>query len=388
MARARALWLALLAIACAEERETPAPRPEPPRPRAPIASSRSIAEAGAFALVPVGEGALLVYGAPYSAGGGVRALPLGALGEAMGRESLVVSRGAAAGGPIERRVGHAVEVEAAAIGRRVGIAWVLDHGEWLETQAAWSADGGLTFSAPLDLGPSVRLERDRRGRLSMSASDELGLALHHRAADGPCVANRGTCALLDRVVLGSDAGEARRGSMPLEIQHPCDPLVSGSIAHGGTSYYAICHEAPEPRTLVYVIRPDVTYAAAIDSPDGCVPAGIAPLDEGVAAVMRCGETGSALVLDAMGRERARIEPVVREASCRDGRPVLRMGAHALRLGAAQDRLEALLPESIAPPGARAIWTGEALLVATPVGRDVSLHRYQCVRGRLERTDLP
>lgn len=385
------MCLSFVACACGEEPPPPTPAPPPPPPPAPIASSRPVAEAGAFALVPTGEGALLVWGAPYSAGGGVRALPLGPLGEATGSEQTVAVRGAAAGGAVEQRVGHAVEVAAAASGRRVGVAWVMDHGEALETEAAYSVDGGRAFGQAEPFGPSVRLERDRRGRVVMSASEELGLVLQHRVPEGPCVATSGSCALLHRAALGPDASEARRGNLPLEIQRPCDPLISGALAHRGTSYYAICHEEPAPRAMVYVIRPDVTYAAAIDSADGCLPAGLAPLDDGVAALTRCGEALSALVLDEMGRERARLARVAREAVCEGGRPVLRIGEgqarHSLRLGEAQDHVEALLPEAMAPEGARAIWTGEALLVAAPIGRDVSLRRYQCVRDRLDRTDV-
>jgi hypothetical protein len=47
----------------------------------------------------------------------------------------------------------------------------------------------------------------------------------------------------------------------------------------------------------------------------------------------------------------------------------------LTLDAPQSRLEALLPEAIAPVGARAVWTGEALLVAVPDGSDLLLRRF-------------
>ena len=37
-------------------------------------------------------------------------------------------------------------------------------------------------------------------------------------------------------------------------------------------------------------------------------------------------------------------------------------------------------------GSRAVWTGEAVLIATPLGREVALRRYECGRGGFHRTD--
>ena len=58
--------------------------------------------------------------------------------------------------------------------------------------------------------------------------------------------------------------------------------------------------------------------------------------------------------------------------------------------AAEGRIEAWLPGSIAPDGSRAVWTGESVLVATPIGpegsRAVSVRRFQCERAALVRTD--
>ncbi len=173
---------------------------------------------------------------------------------------------------------------------------------------------------------------------------------------------------------------------------PCEPFVGGALARGGTWYYALCHAEEAPTATVYALRPAIDYAAAMDAPAGCVPAGIAPLDDGVAVVTRCGEGERAMHLDEMGQETGRFAIEDRGASCEAGRPVLRIGGggqrHILRLGAATDHVEALLPASVAPPGSRAIWTGEALLVAAPIGGEVSLRRYQCVRGdRFDRTDV-
>lgn len=203
------------------------------------------------------------------------------------------------------------------------------------------------------------------------------------------MSSAGTCARIARTAIGE--GTALERTDPLEVQHPCDPLVSGALWHDGTSYHAVCHADPEPSTLVYAIRPALQYAVPVDMPAGCTPLGIAPLDVGVAVVTRCGDRLVATHLDAMGRELARFSPVERSVACEEGRPALTIGSGGggprLHLEGAREELEALLPESIAPSGARAIWTGEALLVAGVQRGELSLRRYQCAGETFARTDV-
>jgi hypothetical protein len=56
------------------------------------------------------------------------------------------------------------------------------------------------------------------------------------------------------------------------------------------------------------------------------------------------------------------------------------------MGEPVSRIEALLPTSVARAPARAVWTGQALLVAGAAGDAVILRRYACVDGRFVRTD--
>lgn len=367
--------LALLLLACGEGEPAAAPPASPPPPSTPppIAPSRPLSEAAAFALVPAGEGALLT----WAASTGVRALPLDPLGSPAGPE-LTLAPGSDA----------VVELDAASAGRRLALAWVIDRGELLEVKASYSLDGGRSFAAAEQLGPTVRAH-GARGRLDMSAQDGGALVLYHRIPEGPCMSSAGTCARIARTAIGE--GTALERTDPLEVQHPCDPLVSGALWHDGTSYHAVCHADPEPSTLVYAIRPALQYAVPVDMPAGCTPLGIAPLDVGVAVVTRCGDRLVATHLDAMGRELARFSPVERSVACEEGRPALTIGSGGggprLHLEGAREELEALLPESIAPSGARAIWTGEALLVAGVQRGELSLRRYQCAGETFARTDV-
>jgi len=390
----RRLALSLLTLglvtAC-EEEEPPAPPPEPPPPPAPIVAGRTMADDAAFALVPVPDGALLIWASPHREGGGVKAVSLSPTGAAVGSDRPVARRGAAAGGSAETHPSQAVELDAFAVGRRVGVAWVLDFGHDLQTQATWSADGGERFGAVRELGQTVRSDPGTRGRVTVSESDDGQLVVHYRAADGDCVRTSGRCAMIHWHRLGSD-GRADGRPGPLEVQTPCQPLVADGLHRDGTSYRTYCHEESDrPSTMLYTIRNEVSYAEANPQP-GCVPVGLSPVDEGVVAVMRCGEELSALAVDEMGRVTDTYRPAERSARCHEGRPVLQVSEDdresKLRLGPATAQLEALLPEDIAPSGSRAIWTGEAVLVAVPQARSVSVRRYECLPdGRFDRTDV-
>jgi hypothetical protein len=48
----------------------------------------------------------------------------------------------------------------------------------------------------------------------------------------------------------------------------------------------------------------------------------------------------------------------------------------------------LPPSLIEAPTTRAVWTGEALLIANPGRSDVALRRYVCDGPRLRRDDIP
>lgn len=356
-------WLlALMLVAC--DGEPSEIRSEPPARAPSIAESRAVSDAAAIALVPTGEGALLAWGARH----GVRAIPLGPLGEPAGTEIVLADE--------ERAI---TELDASASGRRVAIAWVADDGASAAVEATYSLDGGRSFAAPDPLGPTVR---GSSGRLDMAAHEDGSLVLYHRIPEGPCVASQGTCARFTRTGIGGDASRGMRGTEPLEVRHPCDPLVSGALWHDGTWYHAVCHADPEPSTLVYAIRPAISYAAPIDLPSGCMPLGVAPLDDGVAALTRCAERTTATHLDLMGRPLARFDPVERSVVCAAGRPSITLGSERarLRLDGSREDLEALLPETIAPEGARAVWTGEALIVAAPARGEVALRRYRCLGG--------
>ena len=86
-----------------------------------------------------------------------------------------------------------------------------------------------------------------------------------------------------------------------------------------------------------------------------------------------------------------VHAAVRSVRCEQGRPIIEIGGAGgplrVPLTESASRLESLLPDSMAPTGARAVWTGDAVLIAIPSGRDVGLRRYQCELDRMVRSDV-
>ncbi len=316
----------------------------------------------------------------------MRTVALSATGAALGADQPVARRGAAAGGTAEQHVSQTVELDAFSVGRRIGVAWVVDYGHHLDVQGTWSSDAGERFAAVEDLGRTVRREEGTRGRVVVAGSADR-LVAFHRLEEGDCVADEGRCAMFARRGLDGASG----GPGTNEVRHPCEPLLAAALHQAGTWYHSVCHVLDgAPSTTVESVRPAISFAGPTLF-EGCRPEAIAPLDDGVLVLTRCGDATVGHQLDETGQVRATFRPVERVAACEDGRPVLRVREGRrevkLQLGPAIGRIEGLLPEDVALPGARAIWTGEAILVAVPQSRSLSVRRYGCrPDGRFDRTD--
>jgi len=390
---ALALALALaLASGCSEEEAAsvePPPRVEP-IPRAPLAAPRAVAGPAAFDLVAVAEGALLVWGAPSERGGAILLLPLDRQGDTLGDEVRVFLPELPTDGDALLRVApEAVEVVAATGGGRLGVAWLSRYSGQYEVLAGPGDAGAARVSPPRRLA-RLRGIPHGRGHVAVAGSGAGDLRVLHEAGRGRCPGGRGRCARFSVRGIGRTGG---REGVPLSVPEPCVMPITGFAFTGGSWYYGVCALRDEsPTTTVFAIQYDPAYAHSEDVLAGCPPAGMVPLPDGVLAVGRCeGGAKAARVRDA-GRQVFEVGAVAGEVGCDEVRPVLRAGegaeALSLTLDAPTERIESLLPERIAPAGSRAVWTGEAILVAVPLGPEVSLHRYACEDGALVRTQLP
>jgi hypothetical protein len=401
------LWLATGAIACGllgcgdPEPPATAVAPPPPVPVLPIAAPRPVSSSIAFDLVSTPGGAVLAWGTPARQGGGVRALGLDPLGAPRGTEVDVVRRGEARTASADEAQAQIEELTIASSGTRVGLAWVLG-GPTPIVQATFSPQEVEEFAPPRTLAPTSALvpgSHAARGRIAMSSREDGALVVTHRLDDARCsdavAAEAGTpgarCARIARSEIDSLVAELEP-TTEMEVPSPCPSLLAGAVTTAGTWFYGICHLAPTMATTLYAIRPSISYAAANDTLAGCTPDAIAPLAEGVAVTGTCEGGRHMSFVDATGRETSVVVAPRLEVACEAGRPVLSTGGEATprRLGlvAAVSRLEGLVPERIAPRGARAVWTGAALLVAAPLEGEVSVRRYECREAGLVRTDLP
>ena len=388
-------------LGCSDPPPPPTFVPPPPIPVAPIAAPRPIGSSIAFDLVSTPGGAVLAWGTPARQGGGVRALALDPMGATRGTEVDVVRRGDARTVSADEAPVQIEELALAASGTRVGVAWVVSAPD-ATVQATFSPQEAESFAPARTLAPTVPLvpgSRATRGRIAMSTREDGALVVTHRLTDARCseavAAEAGTpgasCARIGRSELDALVAELDPAAQ-MEVPAPCPTLLPGAVTTAGTWFFGICHLSPALATTLYAIRPSLSYAAANDTLAGCTPEAVAPLPEGAAVIGTCDGAPRMSVVDGTGRETAVVASPSFGAVCEGGRPTIVISGEAvprrIPLLNAVSRLEALLPDRIAPRGARAIWTGSALLVATPLEGEVSIRRYECREGSLVRTDLP
>jgi len=364
-----------------EERST---RPaSAPRQRAPsLAGPHALNARAAFDLIATSQGALLVRAAPD----GVRALALDPDGAPHGREWRLPTT-------------SAIAVAAAAGGGRAAIAWVTHTANGASpATASWATFGPDTaegFAPPREIramdlpawqaAPAARA----RGLVSLSAAHDGTLVLTVRWTDSDCSAQPGHCVRYARQVIGAPPSGSRRGIEAMEVSTPCAELLFGGVWVSGTWYDGTCTDDGRPTSNVWVLRPAIEYAAVTPVLAGCTPRGVAPVSDGAVVIAECDDGIAAASLDLDGQVRRDVRRARRLLSCEGGRMQARIdatgagGTLGLTLDAPASRLEAMLPDDVAPAGSRAAWTGEALLIAMPRGHVVVLARRRCVSGRID-----
>lgn len=377
------------------EEEEVAPAPAPVASRAPLAGPRAVATPAAFDLVGVPGGAVLLWSSPATDGGGVTLSMLDPVGTVRGDERSLFSRPATDAAPV---AADAVEIAAASGGGRLAVAWVARIQPELRVLATHGPASAEAFAPVEDLG-ELRVDTvGHRGMVAAAAGEDGNVAVMHRGMPGPCPPGEGAagedvgCVRFALLRLGDVAADSRRG-LPLAAPAPCERAIAGYLSSGGVWYYGLCTDADRrPTTTVYAIQFDPQYAHAEPVLAGCEPRGMAPSANGVLVTGHCDGSLTAVKLEEAARRRSEIRSVQASVACVDGRPRFTLtgedGVMTHAVTGPASRLEAWLPEEVAPPGARAVWTGDALLIAHPVGREVSLRRYECAGDELARTDQP
>ncbi|HMI92363.1 MAG TPA: hypothetical protein VK509_13400 [Polyangiales bacterium] len=326
-----------------------------------------------FDLAASERGALLAWARPRAQGGGIWL-------------QLYDARGAVRGAP--RRVaqteagGEVVELAAIAVGRRNGLAWVESSASESRTRALLLRPDEPTPPEPTRIAEGAKVAAASRTHLAIAASQERLRVLY---ADAPtaCV-DRSSAPCIGYGF--SELGDgARGGSRPwLAVPQPCTRGVPSLAARDDRLYYAVCSTRAElPTTVAYSINVQTEYARADEVLRGCDPLGLLALDDGALLIADCGGVRRGVELTLAAQLPVERELAEREVVCSAGQARLRAGGFELALHGARERLESLLPDALAPPGARAVWTGRALLVAHPSPDGLELLALACAGNALK-----
>ncbi|MGD8860738.1 MAG: hypothetical protein PVI30_12070 [Myxococcales bacterium] len=386
------LSCALMATGCSrDEPAAPAQAPRTQTARAPI-GTLPLGDGAAFDLVATGQGAALIWAAPGPCAGSLRMLSLDAGGQPLGEHRPMVD-GCAAATAVRGSGAQITELAAAAAAGKLGLAWVLERGGTAEVLATYGDDSARALAPPTSLAATVASAEAPDGRLAMTASDTGQLLIAYRTTPGPCEGGAGgRCAHYVARPHPDPSPGRGRGVEQREVPEPCRRMLPGGQWLAGTWFDAVCARQPRPTTTVFVIRPEISYAAAVEALPGCGPWSLSPAGARAILLGECPEGLSAHVLTPDGQGGRELRGIEREAGCRRGRPLLRLRqpeklAEEVELRSPSSRLGPLLPPSLGGEGARAAFTGQVLVVAAPVRGGIEVRSYACTRdGRIERVD--
>ncbi len=280
------------------------------------------------------------------------------------------------------RSGDVTDLTATFVGERLAVAWIERSGEKSRVRAAWAAPKAPVF----ELGPAFRGPPSARGNVAVARRGEAALVFA-RGDEVGCI-DPGKHACYSFLFHELGANGAKRTGLPLSVPVPCTDNATSLLVLPERYHYGVCTDTGRgPVTTVFTITPEPAYARADPVLEGCEPKGTFVWQ------------GKAwLIADCQGNRRAaRIgggDDVVEyldlrspRLDCRAGIAAIRASGFELLLAEPRGALEALLPSVIAPRGARAVFTGRALLVASSVGNALRVARYVCEREQWAESSL-
>lgn len=337
-----------------------------------VASAARTEGAASFDLTLAPDGAWLVR---QRGGRGLEVVHLDALGAELGEPRVIV--------PLDERQ-RVLEVTAQASASTGVAAWVAETPQG--TLASVVSFDGAGAEPPASLG-NLDVSGTGRGRLAITTRADGRTLVMHRGATAPCRDDPTQSCTGIGFSEVSTAG-IRSFGLPLNVPAACEDAIAGLAATGSRSHYAVCSRKSGSIVLtLFSIESAISYARADEVLPGCSPMGTTTLGNDVVLSADCGDARRAVILRSGNPPPQAL--TIDLPSCDGGRPSLTAtsseGAYWRPLEGAEQRLEALLPASVAPPLARAVWTGRALLVARVLARELTIERWQCVGGAFRRT---
>jgi hypothetical protein len=328
----------------------------------------------AFELAASPTGATLVWAPENRANGALRRVELDASGRFQG-EAVQGLESAALSGEV-------ADLAAAWVGSRLALAWVERRADKARVRAAWSG----TTAPPFELGAAWRAPQMARGNLVVAARDDRALVFA-RGDEAACIEpGRHGCFAFEFHELGPDG--AKKTGLPMSVPVPCADDSAQLAVVGARFHYGVCtNTGDRPVTTMFTIERNPDYARADPMLEGCTPAGTFVWQGAAWLVAECEGGRRAARLGARDEPAEFLDLHGARLECKNGGASIRAASLDLALDEPRSGLAALLPKELAPPGARSVWTGRALVVGTTLGAGVRLVRYTCAGEKLEREVL-
>lgn len=281
-----------------------------------------------------------------------------------------------------RSLGKVVDLGAVAFGEQLALVWLEQAASEARAQAC--VLGGATPPPLLDLGPAALVSDAARGNIAVAAEAERGRALvMWRGLEATCVDRQSApCTGFTFRRIRPDGAEATR--LPLSVPVPCTSHSVELATSNGRFHYGVCtREGSEPVTTMFSIQYDPEYARAEPLLKGCLPLGTLEVGGEPWLLGDChGRRRAARV--PVGDEKVQLEDLDAPAiTCTPQRAELRQGRFVLQLREARAGLQAVLPASFVPTGARAGWTGTHLVVAYIANKQLETRTFSCREGKLQ-----
>jgi hypothetical protein len=256
---------------------------------------------------------------------------------------------------------------------------------------------GTAGDVPLELGATWAAAGAERGNVALAVRQGGALALL-RGPEEPCGDGSMEACFGFRFYQLSAAG-AHETEFPLRVPSPCAAQAvqlmpgGGGLASPGARalplQYAVCTRSEQLSVLtVFSIEPDRSYAAAHRIFEGCSPLGAGVFAGQASFVADCHGSRQLMRIRSSDAPPELHALDVRGLVCSPRGAELRLGEEWLALDHPLEQVELLLDSALSPPGARAVWTGEVLLVAQEHAGRLELERYRCVGSELRKLASP
>ena len=270
---------------------------------------------------------------------------------------------------------------------RMGVAWVeletnSDRARIHSSIVAMDPRDRRATPAPVVMLSETWGAQPVRGNVALTALEDGRFLALVRAEPEPChdaAARNQQCVRVAFRHLQGTQTDSRPG---LSLPRPCASPIVGITAVGAHRHYAVCDASSgKPVTTLFTARYRNVYAQSETLLRDCKPAALVTLDSQVALTARC--SGAIRLGRVDGIAPVDVATVTTSLACEDRALALTTsGGDRFTIPRPTRGLALLLPSDLQRVDARAIWTGEALLVVYPTAGALRMARHRCHRGLL------